>query len=508
MPAWRRWGRGAAPGILLPPLAFPAALHRVLLPAFAAFALAACSPGGEPAAPGLALSSCRLPGLESPALCARHEVWEDRAAARGRRIALRVAVVPAKLRAKERDPVVILAGGPGQGAVALAAQVMPLFAKLNDTRDIVFVDQRGTGESHALRCDEEQGADVQALVEDALPLALVAKCLESLDADPRLYTTAIATADLEDVREALGYPALNLWGGSYGTRAALDYLRRHPQRVRSAVLDGAAPADMKLPFSFVADGDAALERLLAACEKEAPCARHFPRLRESIRRVRAELARKPVRARVADPLTGEAEAVTVTENVFLSGLFRPLYVPELASLLPLGIEAAARGDFSPLLAQNLEFADEIAENLALGMHLSVVCAEDVPRITPAELAGLAGSFFGRSLVDDFMNACGLWPRGEVPADFFEPVRSEAPVLILSGGLDPATPPRHGEAVAATLANARHLVAPNLGHGVSLHGCAPKLIDAFVRKASAAGLDAGCLERIPRPLFVLPLGVKP
>jgi len=223
--------------------------------------------------------------------------------------------------------------------------------------------------------------------------------------------------------------------------------------------------------------------------------------------VRGELARAPVRAAIQDPRTGERQTISVNENVFLSGLFRPLYVAELASLLPLGISAAAQGDFNPLLAQNLEFADDVSENLSIGMHLSVICAEDIPRITPEDMAKLGRSFFGRALVDDFMRACKDWPRGKVPADFYDPVRSDVPTLIFSGGIDPATPPHHGDQVAATLPNARHFVAPMVGHGVSLHGCAPRLIESFIRAGNARQLDGRCLERIPRPLFVLPLGAQ-
>jgi pimeloyl-ACP methyl ester carboxylesterase len=191
--------------------------------------------------------------------------------------------------------------------------------------------------------------------------------------------------------------------------------------------------------------------------------------------------------------------------VFLSGLFRPLYVAEMASLLPFGVAAAAMGDFNPLLAQNLEFADDISENLSVGMHLAVVCAEDIPRIAPEDLERLDGSFFGRALVDDFMRACSIWPRGKLPADYYAPVKSDVPVMILSGGIDPATPPRHGEEVARSLTNARHFVAPHLGHGVSLHGCGPRVVEAFIRKGGFDGVDGKCLERIPRPLFVMPLG---
>jgi len=474
---------------------------------FPALLLAACTSGSEAPRSSLALASCRLAGVEALARCGTLSVWENREARSGRRIEINVAVVPARLRARERDPIVVFAGGPGQGAVSLASQVMPLFTRLNDTRDVLFVDQRGTGESNPLDCEDDEVQPLQALFEDALPERLVRKCLDQLDADPRQYVTSIAIEDLEEVRAALEYPTLNLWGGSYGTRVALEYLRRHPDRVRTLVLDGAAPPDMKLPLSFVPDGEAALKRLLDDCDAEVLCKSTYPALRASIAALRSQLSRRPARVSIQDPRTGDRQTIQVNENVFLSGLFRPLYVPELASLLPFGVSAAAAGDFNPLLAQNLEFTTDVSENLAVGMHLSVICAEDVPRITPDDLAALGSSFFGGSLVDDFMRACALWPRGRVPEDYYTPVRSDVPALILSGGIDPATPPRHGARVAESLPNARHFVAPHLGHGVSLHGCAPRLVESFVRKASARELDGKCLERIPRPLFVLPLGTR-
>jgi len=473
--------------------------------AAAALLAAACNAPPDATHGKIALEECRLPGVETPARCATYEVWENRAARTGRRIKLDIAVIPARLRNHEPDPILVLAGGPGQGAVSLADEVMPLFAKLNDARDILLVDQRGTGNSHPLDCDEESDSSLQSLFEDTLPEKLVKDCLRGLDADPRMYITPIAVEDLDEVRAALGYPRVNLWGGSYGTRVALEYLRRHGDKVRSVVLDGVAPSTMKLPYSFVADGDAALVKLVDSCEAEPRCRKSYPRLRDTIAAMKAQLARRPVRAAIQDPRTGERETISVNENVFLSGVFRPLYVAELASLLPYGISAAADGDFNPLLAQNLEFADDVSENLSIGMHLSVICAEDVPRITAADLKTLDDSFFGRALVDDFIRACKSWPRGEVPADYYDPVRSDVPVLIFSGGIDPATPPRHGEEVARTLTHSRHFVAPQLGHGVSLHGCAPRLITTFIRAGSAAGLDGKCLERIPRPLFLLPVG---
>src|SRR5438132_3816375 len=235
----------------------------------AATALAACTRAPHLPPFSIVLDSCRLPGIEIAAQCGTLEVWEDREAKTGRKVKLDIAVVPAQLRAREADPIVVLAGGPGQGAVSLAAQVVPMLSRLNDARDIVLVDQRGTGNSNPLDCEEDESAPLQSLFEDTLPEHLIKQCLERLDADPRLYVTSIAVEDLDEVRAALGYAKVNLWGGSYGTRVALEYLRRHGERVRSVVLDGVAPATMKLPLSFVPDGDAALNRLLEACEADA-----------------------------------------------------------------------------------------------------------------------------------------------------------------------------------------------------------------------------------------------
>ena len=486
-------------------------MRRALAFAILGLALGACGPAPRGPVRTIALSDCRLPGIETTVLCGRHEVHEDRAAKSGRRIALRIAVLPARRRGGDPDPVVVLAGGPGQGAVALAPHVRRLFDRLANTRDIVLVDQRGTGESGPLKCDDGRGARAsaaEALFEGAMPEALVRDCLAKLDADPRHYATPAATADLDEVLTGLGYGKVNLWGGSYGTRAALDFIRRHPDRVRSAVLDGVAPADMTLPLSFVQDGETALAKLFESCEAEAGCRTAFPRLRESVSDLRAALARKPANATLRDPASGEPFEVRVTENILVTGLFRPLYSPALASLLPYAIARARAGDYGPLLAPNLEMASDLGGNLAVGMHLSVICAEDIPRASAEDLARASRGFFGRALVDDFLRACALWPKASLPADYAEPVKADVPVLVLSGGIDPATPPRHGESILAGLPRARHIVAPQLAHGVSGQGCAPRLIERFVKAASAEGLDGRCLERLPRPLFLLPAGAKP
>src|SRR5258707_1182128 len=170
---------------------------------------AACSPGPEASRRAIVLDSCRLPGVDTAAQCGKYKVWEDRDARSGRQIAIDIAVVPARARARDADPIVVLAGGPGQGAVSLASQVMPLFARLNDTRDVVLIDQRGTGNSNPLDCEDEQQQPLQQIFEDALPEKLVVQCLAKLDADARLYVTSIAVEDIDEVLAALGYDKVN-----------------------------------------------------------------------------------------------------------------------------------------------------------------------------------------------------------------------------------------------------------------------------------------------------------
>lgn len=452
-----------------------------------------------------ALEPCRLQGLEREARCGRVEVAEDPDAPAGRRIAIHFAVVPALARDKLPDPVFVLAGGPGQAATRVAAQVQPVFASLNARRDIVYVDQRGTGKSNALACPTPDRTPSLAETIDRLRAAeRLSECLRAIDADPRQYATWIAMRDVDAVRAALGVERINLWGASYGTRAALEYLRQFPQRVRAVVLDGVAPPDMALPASFAIDSEAALSRLLAGCARDADCRARYPGIDASVDALLANAARG-LRVTVAHPLTGRAETLRL-DRAALAGLLRaPLYAPPLAAVLPHALAEAAGGEFAPLVALSTALTARVAESFAEGMHFAVICAEDLPRVDAAALAAARATRFGTIFIDVYREACRDIPVRAVPHAFYEIPPADAPVLILSGGADPATPPRHGEAVARRLERALHLVAPNLGHGISAQGCAPELIARFVRQAGFDGIDGGCLQRIPAPVVFRPPG---
>ena len=461
------------------------------------------------AQPGIELEDCRLDGVSVPARCGSLTVYEDRAAGVGRTIDLNIVVIPAVSDNPEPDPLFFLAGGPGQAATEVAGPMLPLLADIRRTRDLVFVDQRGTGGSGRMTCaffdrevDEQQVGE--SLQIDTLPLDELRECLEEVEtaADPRQYATPVAMDDLDDVRAALGYETINLYGGSYGTRAGLIYMRRHPERVRTAVLDGLAPVSMRLPSNVNADAHRALDRLFADCAADAGCREAFPDLAQTFARVIGELETGPRELDTTHPRTGEPLELTLTAASFAGGLRGVLYFPTAASLIPWTIARAADGDFGPYLAQIVPLLDA-GEILNLGMFFSVICAEDVSQLADGDAARLAADgILGRHLIEVTASACTVWPAADLPAGYFEPVRSDVSTLLLSGGLDPVTPPRWGEEVLAGLSNALHVVAPGAGHGVITRGCADDVVAEFIETGSHAELDVSCLERIRRPPFLL------
>ncbi len=475
-------------------------LARAIRTAVACAALVAA--GSAAAAPTV---PCRLKGIDREVQCGRLSVAEDPDQPGGRQIEVHYAVVPALARVRPLEPVFVFAGGPGQSARGAAGQVQPLFARLNARRDIVYVDQRGTGSSNPLACDGARGTG--ASLAEALDTQRLGsrtrECLRRLGAanDLRQYATWIAVRDVDTVRAALGHQRINLWGASYGTRAALEYLRQYPQRVRSVVLDGVAPADMALPASFAVDAQASLDRLIAACAADRGCDSLYPRLGAAVDGLLARAGRG-IEATVSHPLTGRPEDLRLAAAALASALRVPLYSPPLAALLPYALAEASRDHFAPLLAMAL-LASGVGENFAEGMHFAVVCAEDMPRVDAATRAAAAATRFGAGFLGLYDDACAAVPVREVPAGFYQVSEADVPVLILSGGADPATPPRHGERVAKGLRRATHAIAPNLAHGVSMHGCAPELVASFIRNADAAGLDLGCLARLPAPKFFAP-----
>lgn len=455
------------------------------------------------------LLPCAADEGPTDAYCGTLQVFENRASRQGRTIDLKIVVLPGLGSDANPDPLFFLAGGPGQGAAQMAREIGELFRRIQTTRDIVLVDQRGTGDSNPLNCTLNQDS-LRALNEsDEEGLDRLRTCLAGFDADPRLYTTSIAMDDLDDVRAHLGYGQINLYGGSYGTRAALVYLRQHGANVRSVVLDGVAPPDMRLPLFFARDAQRALDKLVTDCESDATCRAQYPSLAARTRALLARLEKAASPVRLTHPRTGVAEDVTVDAAFVANILAGALYSPLTSALIPELIRRAEANDFQGLLALGL-VNERAAENMSSGMQLSVVCAEDYPRITPDDpVRHSEGSVFAGHLMRSQLRACEFWPKGAVPASYYEPITSAVPVLVLSGDLDPVTPPSWGDAVAGHLQNARHVIVPGTGHGTVATGCGARLVHDFVERGTTSGLDTSCLEGLRRPPFFLtPAGPDP
>lgn len=434
-------------------------------------------------------------------MCGTLAVPVDPAHPRGARIDLHIAWLRAAGDGEPAaDPVFFLAGGPGQAATEVATQVAPALREVLKTRDVFFVDQRGTGRSAPLDCPKalrEEYADrdgVDAIAEFAR------KCAATQKHDPRLFTTTLAVEDLDTVRRALGAAQVNLVGVSYGTRVAQQYAKRYPAQTRSIVLDGVLPNDVVAGGEFARTFERTLALRAKACAADAACRARYPQdLRAQLATLKQRLAAAPVDVEYRDPATGEAKRETLTAQtvVALAQLFS--YVPQGAALLPVVVDEAVQGRYGPLTALASLGGESMAGSMNRGMQWSVICAEDADRyvVDPRD----ASTALGTDMAAQFFAACKSWPRGARPADFTRPLTGRVPVLLMSGELDPVTPPEYADRVAKSLPNARAVVLRGQGHNVMGTGCMPKLIGRFIETANATALDTTCLGTVaPVPPF--------
>lgn len=465
----------------------------------------------EPPVGGIVLEQCELTlpfaALSAKAECGRYTVPENPAEPDGRQISLNLARVPASGRSAEPDPVFLFAGGPGQAATEAWLLVAGALRKVNETRDIILIDQRGTGKSNPLKCPAMEVEDALSADWDQLE-ELTRNCLEGVDGDPRYYTTTIGMQDYDAVREALGYERINLWGASYGTRAAQVYLRLFPQHVRSIVLDSVVPQDLALGVEHAIKLDQAVFGVLQACNADSECVSSFPDTPGKLRALVDELETNPVETNFDHPTTGKPLTLTFDRDALAASLRFMMYSADSQALLPLLIhEAATTGDYTRLASQMLISTAGLDEMIALGMEMSVMCAEDFPHFPDDE--EIAGLLMGNTMIKASQVQCGVWPAGDVPPDFHEPVETDKPVLLLSGELDPVTPPEYAERVKAHMPNSLHLVAPGQGHSVTSRGCMGDLVAEFIASAGFEGLDTSCIDQMQAsPWFMSLTGPKP
>ena len=483
--------------------------------------LAACSPRGPTTppivGPGLVSEPCMLTHssrlMSLKAECATLEVPEN-PSGEGRRITLSIVRVPAISERKAADPLFILAGGPGMGAQEMYPAVAAAFSRVGRDRDIILLDQRGTGTSTPLACAlDPDGALLrgkEATVEDID--AAARDCLDELRAkhDVRQYTTSVAVRDLETVREALGAERINLYGISYGTRVAQHYLRRHPDRVRSVVLDGVVPPGLALGPAIATDAEAALARIFKRCTAQPACRSAFGDPTATYRSLLERLRTTPREVRLPDPRTGEPRSLRFGHHHLAAVLRLSSYDASQAALLPVALhEAATKENFTPLASSLLMLYGSMEGSIATGMHYSVVCSEDIPFVGAVDRARLAATYMGTEMIDTLQRVCASWPRGPVDADFREPLSTAVPVLLLSGADDPVTPPSYGEAALRGLADARHVVLADAGHGQLGAPCMDKVLRDFIDTAQPSKLDLKCLDkRSTAPFFTSLAGPPP
>ncbi|WP_020210890.1 alpha/beta fold hydrolase [Gilvimarinus chinensis] len=441
------------------------------------------------------------PPIVNGAECGTLSVPLDPQAANGEQINLAIKRWPAISSVAEPDPVFIIAGGPGQSAIDVSDRLLPVFFNLRKKRDIVFVDQRGTGQSSSLHCELKHNLSLAQLSTDseAQTLAELKQCAAQHQTLAPFMLTDYAVADLDSVRSALGYTQVNVWGGSYGTRVALRYMAQYPKAVRSAVLDGLAPPDMSVPYSLGAGANQALATVSDECLARHDCAARYGNIEAHAKKLGQQLLAEPVSLTIDNPLTGEPETILLDANKFSALVRMALYDRIMSRLLPYTIHAAAGGNFEPVAALVSQFlGDDSQLNIAMGMHLSIMCNEDAG-VSPKPQQE---NFLGVDLAKILLQACEFWPEARVAENYYNPVSANVPVLLLSGTADPVTPPKRGNEVAQHLPNATHLVAVGAHHGVTLQTCAGSVVTEFIRDLTVSERSRGCIESmVPMPAFL-------
>jgi pimeloyl-ACP methyl ester carboxylesterase len=454
----------------------------------------------------LSLDACSLPGLTGESRCGTYEVFEDRAANSGRTIKLKIVVLKALGKSPAPDAIFVLHGGPGAAATDLLGLAFGgLLEPSRQDHDLVFIDQRGTGGSGALMCDVgDNPQDLATFFGDILPRDKVRACRQKLEsiADLRLYTTPIAMDDLDEVRAALGYDKIDLVGLSYGSFAAQIYMRRHPDHVRSAFLVGVATPDIKQPLLFPRSAQHAMDMLFTDCAADGLCHSSFPNLQKEFDAVLARFDQGPLTMDLINPATRKKERVKVARSSFVEHIRLVMYSTLTQRFVPLIIHRAFANDYLPF--EEMAVRQNPGSGIARGMYFTVTCSEGVRFITDLDVVKeTQGTFVGPERVKRHIEACRDWPKGDIPRSYIDPIKSDIPVLMISGEVDGASPTWYGERAVRFLPNGRQLKIRYLGHQ-SNGPCLRDIFQNFITAGSAKGLDTSCAEAIRRPPFATEL----
>ena len=468
--------------------------------------------GTNVTADALTFTPCALAGSGGTqtlqAECAVLRVPLDPAKPTGASIELAVSRIAGSARPRLADALLAINGGPGGSSRELLVDLAPALRMAAGERDVIVVDQRGTGASSPLRCPATPIDDTAPSRADLE--SLTRNCLAALPHDPRFFTTSVAVHDLEHLRQALLLDTWTLYGISYGTRVALHYTRRHPDRVRALIVDGIVPTGLVLGANVVHNSHAALIALDKRCRQDTGCAAAFGPLGPTMIRLR-DLLGLPRPVVLPHPVTGAPTTVQLGYEQLAATVRLALYAPETMATIPLLLDMAATGQYPPIAAQSLQALEQVNSSIADGMHNAVVCTEDIPFFgePEADRSAQAKTYLGTRMIDTLKTVCTIWPRGVLDDDLHTPFTSQVPALLLSGALDPITPPENGERLLQQFPNAVHLVAVGQGHGVLARGCMPRLAAQFITAPNGKALATGCLSHTATmPLFVNSLGPPP
>jgi pimeloyl-ACP methyl ester carboxylesterase len=443
---------------------------------------------------------CYLPGLEDAADCITLTVPLDWAKPSGAKIQVFTAVLPALSRDAARDAFVMVPGGPGQSGDALVSLTRTAFREIRQTRDLVLIYPRGTARSTPLDCKMLEG---EATLGKAALVAAVKSCVASQKVNTAFFTAVEIVRDMEEMRRVLKYPQLSLWGGSFGSRIVQHYARDYPAATRLAILDAAAPAGVSIAETAPAAAEAALASIDLHCRTDSSCRKSAPALRADINSILADFASGPRTFSIVDPATGRRKSIEIDQHYLAGIIHLTLYSPPSRALLPQLITAAKQGRFEPLIAMGAASGGALESQMSIGANFSALCAEDMQITNEAKLAATSRkSFLGALQADNLKLVCPLWPHGKMPTRFLMPFKSSVPTLVLSGALDPITPPASGRIAASYFSNATHVEIPASAHISSTFGCAPRQIAQFVLTASTKNADWNCIQKAKPPA---PLG---
>lgn len=451
------------------------------------------------AAAGLT-SPCFVEGLSSRVECGSLTVPLHHDQPDGETLDVAFVRLPAHSATPEPDPVVVIPGGPGQSGRSITAMAARLLGDANVDRDIIVIDPRGTGHSGKLACpfeDEDFSEDREQIIAETIA------CRDRLETDLTAYGSEAVADDLDQLRQAIGAPQLNLWGGSWGTRAALVYARRYPEATRTLTLDSVAPTDWTIGAHMGADAQQALGHVFDACAQESGCSEAFPALPRRFDTLMNRLDARPFADDLAHPLTGATREVTFNALRAGSALRGMLYSDAMIRVLPYTVIQAFEGRFAPIYAAAEAFNSGTLDDMAFGMMLSVLCSEDIGRLSADDISGAEQtSFMGDQVFRFWLAACSVWPKHAVADDFHEPVSSDIPSLLITGQWDPVTPPYTAYQAADTLSNSRVLEIAGAAHIASSRGCVTQLTTQFIDTADPQALDTACVADIePKAFFI-------